>query len=138
MNKYLIEWLEALRSGKYKQGRRFLRNNGEFCCLGVLCDINMLGTSCWRPDASRDMSKLVFGGKELYSLPPKQFIDLLDLPPEMITEAQLDDGFSIRVQRRGCEWERVDVLNDNGSSFGLIAELVEKTYLSLKGQPDGN
>lgn len=33
-------WLDALRSGKYKQGRHFLRNNAdEFCCLGVLCDI---------------------------------------------------------------------------------------------------
>ena len=35
------KWLEALRSGRYKQGRYRLRNNGdEFCCLGVLCDIS--------------------------------------------------------------------------------------------------
>ena len=34
------KWLKALRSGKYKQGRRILRNKqNEFCCLGVLCDI---------------------------------------------------------------------------------------------------
>lgn len=33
------KWLEALRSGRYAQGRQGLRNyNDEFCCLGVLCD----------------------------------------------------------------------------------------------------
>lgn len=34
------KWIEALRSGEYKQGRRMLKDNqGKFCCLGVLCDI---------------------------------------------------------------------------------------------------
>ena len=41
INKELVrQWVDALRSGKYKQGRRALRNvDNEFCCLGVLCDI---------------------------------------------------------------------------------------------------
>jgi hypothetical protein len=33
------EWVDALRSGKYKQGRGALRRGNEFCCLGVLCEI---------------------------------------------------------------------------------------------------
>lgn len=38
------KWLEALRSGKYKQGRYGLRSEDDrFCCLGVLCDISGLG-----------------------------------------------------------------------------------------------
>ena len=32
-------WLEALKSGKYQQGTEYLSKNGEFCCLGVLCDL---------------------------------------------------------------------------------------------------
>lgn len=32
------KWIEALRSGKYKQGIGFLNNNGKYCCLGVLCE----------------------------------------------------------------------------------------------------
>ena len=36
-------WVEALRSGKYEQGRGVLREfrDGKFhyCCLGVLCDL---------------------------------------------------------------------------------------------------
>lgn len=32
-------WVEALRSGKYKQTAGFLRDDFGFCCLGVLCDV---------------------------------------------------------------------------------------------------
>jgi hypothetical protein len=34
------KWLEALRSGKYKQFRSKLKDGNKFCCLGVLCDIH--------------------------------------------------------------------------------------------------
>jgi hypothetical protein len=34
------KWLEALRSGEFKQGRRQLRSaDDSFCCLGVLCHV---------------------------------------------------------------------------------------------------
>lgn len=37
---YKQKWIDALRSGKYKQGRGILKTvDGEFCCLGVLCDV---------------------------------------------------------------------------------------------------
>lgn len=42
---FIVQWIEALRSGNYKQGRMQLvkRDNLEkhwsFCCLGVACDI---------------------------------------------------------------------------------------------------
>jgi hypothetical protein len=34
------QWVEALRSGKYKQGTGHLRTGDNYCCLGVLCDLN--------------------------------------------------------------------------------------------------
>lgn len=38
------KWIEALRSGKYKQGRWALRTKADdFCCLGVLCDVSGVG-----------------------------------------------------------------------------------------------
>lgn len=48
MNKELKQqWIEALRSGKYKQGKGVLRTfSDHFCCLGVLCDV--LDDSKWR------------------------------------------------------------------------------------------
>ena len=38
------KWIDALRSGEYKQGYKYLRQTEEdgsisYCCLGVLCDI---------------------------------------------------------------------------------------------------
>ena len=39
--KYKKPWIVALRSGKFKQGHTNLKNNdGRFCCLGVLAEIN--------------------------------------------------------------------------------------------------
>lgn len=36
-------WIEALKSGKYQQGKGKLRyrkeDSDQFCCLGVLCDV---------------------------------------------------------------------------------------------------
>lgn len=46
MNEEIKEqWVKALRSGKYKQGREALRKKDPktgqwtYCCLGVLCDL---------------------------------------------------------------------------------------------------
>lgn len=35
----ILKWTKALRSGKYKQGKRQLQSENGFCCLGVACDI---------------------------------------------------------------------------------------------------
>lgn len=42
-----IEWINALRSGEYKQGRRWLYTpaTDSYCCLGVLAKINNLPTN---------------------------------------------------------------------------------------------
>jgi hypothetical protein len=32
-------WVEALRSGKYQQGRGHLCDGSTYCCLGVLCEL---------------------------------------------------------------------------------------------------
>lgn len=32
-------WTDALRSGQYKQGREWLCRNGNYCCLGVACEV---------------------------------------------------------------------------------------------------
>ena len=44
-------WLEALRSGRYKQGKGSLRTtDDQYCCLGVLCDLAVQdGIVEWEP-----------------------------------------------------------------------------------------
>jgi len=34
------KWLDALRSGEYKQTTENLQDINGFCCLGVLCDLH--------------------------------------------------------------------------------------------------
>ena len=34
-----IQWIEALRSGRYEQGTIYLEQDNKFCCLGVACDL---------------------------------------------------------------------------------------------------
>lgn len=33
------QWIEALKSGKYKQTRKVLGNTEGHCCLGVACEV---------------------------------------------------------------------------------------------------
>ena len=36
---HLRKWVEALRSGDYKQAEGALSRGDSYCCLGVACDI---------------------------------------------------------------------------------------------------
>lgn len=48
------KWVEALRSGKYKQGQGYLYNEGLHCCLGVACEIGLIkysGAICLSTEA---------------------------------------------------------------------------------------
>lgn len=48
--KRLKEWVAALKSGKYIQGKGYLRSgDNKYCCLGVACDISKKTTGLtWR------------------------------------------------------------------------------------------
>ena len=39
MNDFAKRWVEALRSGEYRQGYIYLNQNNKFCALGVACDL---------------------------------------------------------------------------------------------------
>ena len=48
------KWVEALRSGEYRQTKGYLhRNGGGFCCLGVLCDVAVKDGLDIRTEVSR-------------------------------------------------------------------------------------
>jgi hypothetical protein len=55
LTKELMEkWVEALRSGRYQQGIGKLRSidDGQYCCLGVLCDILPPEAGRWKYETS--------------------------------------------------------------------------------------
>lgn len=106
----LKNWVVALRSGKYKQGKRYLRTSDHFCCLGVLCEINNLprieGFSGYRYYSSYSIEEL-----------PQLFANKLgiDINPEVNTE--IIPGHSAP--------RHLSSINDNGYSFDEIATLIE-------------
>lgn len=99
-------WVAALRSDEYKQGRQWLRDNGKFCCLGVLCDISKLGS--WI-------------GKSYLR-------ETTILPLDVIEYAEMKSS-------RGLIGEYGDIcltaLNDNGKTFTDIADVIEKYWEEL-------
>lgn len=104
------KWVEALRSGEYRQGRGYLRNGGGFCCLGVLCDLAAkegIGEWVGYPPHFR------CGDFSSDRLPPQAVLDwagLTQMNP-LISDSRLT----------------ASSLNDNSRfSFNKIAELIER------------
>ena len=64
------EWVSALRSGKYKQGRGYLRNKEDlYCCLGVLC--NIINPDKWSYIKENEVYiyyNNIYDARELYQL----------------------------------------------------------------------
>ena len=93
------KWLEALRSGRYKQGILQLRSSDDrYCCLGVLCDL--VDRTAWVACGSG----FVFNGA-------------MCMPSiEELTNIGLDDS----------EARRLAHMNDEGETFEAIAQRIER------------
>jgi hypothetical protein len=101
-----MKWVEALRSGNYKQGQYYIKNNDKFCCLGVLCDISKQGE--W---------------KEGHYLNNDEY-----LPEEVMEWAGMKSSsgcFNVKSGRN------LSKLNDNGMTFEEIADIIEKHWETL-------
>lgn len=111
------KWVEALESGKYKQGKGRLKSDDAYCCLGVLCDlyINETGNGEWikeEKDLPEDSPKHAFMDNGIVS-------DLI-LPFYVKKWAGLDSSSP-------CVGDKPLVdLNDFGSSFKEIAQLINQ------------
>ncbi|CAB4163487.1 hypothetical protein UFOVP810_25 [uncultured Caudovirales phage] len=103
-------WVEALRSGKYKQGRGVLFNTEEqsYCCLGVNC-------------ALLDQPYLNTGPQTTI---PKSLPNKWDAETWWQDAPNLDMVDSPQVKYQG-KWKRLTELNDDvGLTFEQIADLI--------------
>ena len=107
-------WVSALRSGEFQQGRGVLRLDGKYCCLGVLCELHRRETGGpeWARNSRYDR---------------ESYLDELCGLPEAVREwAGLpDSNCPLPSQLCGAIG-----MNDDGSTFAEIAEAIEKDYLS--------
>jgi hypothetical protein len=86
-------WIKALRSGEYKQGKRWLKKDDKFCCLGVLCDV-IDGTK-WSKSGSELFEGECYGNAGYSYLPWFENIHLTEkLQDELTTQNdKLDKNF---------------------------------------------
>ncbi len=98
------KWVDALRSGKYKQTKSALRQGDYYCCLGVACDV--LGDGKWDAIARADSWEYRFSDGQRKAG---------DLPVSMLDKL----GLSTEEQRVLID------MNDDGDSFAKIADRIE-------------
>lgn len=106
------QWIDALRSGTYAQGKGQLRNDNKFCCLGVLCDLHAKATSnTWHCDEDYLQG---------HSLLPNAVADWANISED----ARVHTGGN--TCNIGTAGYTLSSLNDNGSTFAEIADFIEK------------
>lgn len=109
------KWVEALRSGKYKQGKRVLKEKiagvEHYCCLGVLCDVD--NKSLWEKQSDPNREGLF------------SYMGLINSLPDHLLQELQGNLYPDREQRQ------LMIMNDCGKSFeeiaGLIEECIEET-----------
>ena len=113
------KWVDALRSGDYKQGNGCLRDhNDNYCCLGVACEV--LGLEAVISKHIPDHDRYQYDN-EIYFLPAAAR-DLLGLAS--------DDsiiGYDPVQSEPICASGANDQLH---LDFNEIADMLEKEYLS--------
>jgi hypothetical protein len=108
------KWVEALRSGKYEQGKNNLYCEGRYCCLGVLALLAGY-------DAGEIEGQGTLGGREK----ALQFVGLRGAM----------GGFGHDDDR-----QFLADLNDEGTSFEEIADIIESNPpgLFIDSTPTGS
>lgn len=128
----LKTWVAALRSGKYTQGRYFLKQGKTHCCLGVACDV-------YAQANKKDVDDLL--GDELHS-------DTTEIPQEVADYFGLANCPPSSLPNNLCTYDAMmthtiytavlSKLNDGlGYTFEQIAKVIEKQLINMEWN-DGN
>ena len=114
MNKEIKEqWIEALRSGEYLQGKHQLKDGNTFCCLGVLTDLAVrANVGKWYGESWHD--SLI----EYSSL----------LPPRIQTWSGMETYSGAFLMENGITSCSLSQMNDEGKSFEEISEVIAEKF----------
>lgn len=126
-------WVDALRSGDYKQVEGALRKDDQFCCLGVLCDVAVKNGV----DLKVETKDIGWGPHDvIYKYGEEQNSD--SLPDEVMAWAELDsadpevaipnpypEDYEEGVDPEDYEAALSATNDDYGYDFARIADLIE-------------
>lgn len=107
------QWVAALRSGDYKQGRDVLReptrDGMSYCCLGVLCEVMIKNKS------------------ELVKLEPNSPSYRFATPyGGVCNNMNIHDPVRVKIGLTNNMQKTLQRKNDSGKSFEHIADYIEK------------
>ena len=121
------EWVAALRSGKYQQGRGGLleSRSNTACCLGVLCDLQVA-----KGVLKKDPTLLK---TRFYDPRDEEEGSFAALP--LILQERFSCGGGVKVQYEGNS-DTLMTLNDvTGLSFSAIADIIENQVEIIPSYP---
>jgi hypothetical protein len=133
------EWTAALRSGGYGQAQERLADGyGNYCCLGVLCEVAGLPKETPDDDEVQYVFELPEAERSPYhqtstradstlpSFAQRGMLEDLDLTVKLGEMVYVDDqGYEHAYQKQSLH-DRLMSLNDDGASFAYIATYIEK------------
>lgn len=128
------KWVEALRSGEYRQGKGYLQTgDGRFCCLGVACEISGLVEVAPPPErvTAKTGEFYTGGGERLAYINPTDESDW----SRVVLPVAVQDWLGLDRDNPYLTWgdDRREAANLNDEfdlSFSEIADLIEEEYLT--------
>lgn len=121
------KWVAALRSGDYMQGAGRLRSvAGEFCCLGVLCDLyhkENPGAGSW----------VNHGAGEYAWIDDLEDAPIVSILPECVRNwaGMISDTGRIRGMSPAPIPNTLAEMNDRGTPFNTIADIIDREAENL-------
>lgn len=106
--------IEALRSGKYRQGRGWLCISGKYCCLGVACEIYQKEVGGLSIKESPDGSK-TYNEERQY-------------PPEEVWQWFKLYSMCGQFESEKLGFTSLAGLNDASYTFEEIADILEEEF----------
>lgn len=118
------KWVEALRSGEYKQTQSKLHNEEGFCCIGVLCEVKGMESmekddgsfSYYMPRSKENQTSWIPNCDLIDFGLDRKVVCSDDFDPEDLFEEAVD---SVLMQ-----------MNDGGKTFDEIADYIEKELIN--------
>jgi hypothetical protein len=113
------KWLDALRSGEYKQSEGLLRSDtDEYCCLGILCQIAADEGVISQPTLNTDE----YSDRYMYSDGDNR--NSMYLSEKVAKWAGLDNLTGYVISKNGAI--SLSSMNDEGKPFDQIADVIEE------------
>lgn len=110
-------WVDALRSGEYKQGEgRLARVDNTYCCLGVVCELAIKN--------GLDVVKQIYTIDSCYS-----YDDEPSFLPLKVREWLGFNSSDTHGKLSSSIHPSLTSANDSGVAFNQIADLIEREYL---------